>query len=300
MTRPFLYLSEIRASVCFGLQIDRRIFAATIDLDIEIETVALIEVGHARALDGADMDECIRLTVIALDKAEALHCIEELDRSAGVLAGQLALRPAAITAIATAESACTRFARPIDHGEGLALDLEVGSRNLAATVDQREAEWLSFGKPGQASLLDGADMNEHVFGTIVANDETETLLSVEEFYDAGAFTDNLGRHAATTTAATAAAAKSAAAAAEAATVTESTAAAAKSVSAETAAILESAEPTTALIGETTKIVAANIVAFVSAASAATSIKTHARIVTFARPKQLRIDMSDEEHAESAA
>ena len=285
-----LYLSGSGASVCFGLQIDRSIFAATIDLDIEIETIALIEVGHACALDSADMNKRIRLAVIALDKAEAFHRIEELHRAAGVLTGQLALRP---TAVASAKAASARFARTIDDREGLALDLEVGSRNLSATINQCEAERLSFGKPGQASLLDGADMNEHVFGAIVANDETETLLPVEEFYDAGAFADNLSRHA--STAAAAATTKSAAAAAEAATITETA-----TVSTKASAIIESTKPTGTLIGETTKIVAANIVALVSAASAATSIKTHARIVTFARPKQLRIDMSDEEHAESAA
>jgi hypothetical protein len=37
-------------------------------------------------------------------------------------------------------------------------------------------------------------VHKHIFATIIANDETETFLRVEEFYDASAFTNNLRWH----------------------------------------------------------------------------------------------------------
>jgi hypothetical protein len=77
-------------------------------------------------------------------------------------------------------------------------------------------------------------MDEHVLAAVIANDEAETLLRVEELYDALAFADDLRGHSATT--ATAAATKAAAAAAAA----EATAAAAAAAvaAAATAAITE--------------------------------------------------------------
>src|SRR5215212_12277845 len=66
------------------LQVHRGIFAAAIDLELELEPVALVERRHARALDRRDVHERVRLAVIALDEAEAFHRVEELDRSAGL------------------------------------------------------------------------------------------------------------------------------------------------------------------------------------------------------------------------
>src|ERR671912_345981 len=83
-------------------QVHRRIFAAAIDLDLELQSVALVQRGHPGALDGRDVDERIGLPVIALDEAEAFHRVEELDRAAGFLAGQLALRAAVAAAGAPA------------------------------------------------------------------------------------------------------------------------------------------------------------------------------------------------------
>ncbi|NIJ15597.1 hypothetical protein FHS54_000546 [Sphingobium vermicomposti] len=269
---------------------------ATIDFQFEVQTVAFIEGRHACTLYGADVDECVRLTVVALDEAKALHCIEELDRAAGALTRQLALRATAIAAAeaatVTTEAACagfTGFTRTIDDRKGLTLDLEVGRRNLAAAIHQGEAERLTFGKAGQASLLHSADVNEHVFRAIITNDEAEAFLSVEEFDYAGAFADDLGRHTATAAttaaeAATTAAAKTAAAAAEtAATAAEAvTAATAEAIAAaKAAAITAEAATITAAV----EIVVAEPVALILAApAAATSIKTHALLVTFASPK----------------
>jgi hypothetical protein len=88
-------------------------------------------------------------------------------------------------------------------------------------------------------------VNEHILAAVIANDEAKTLLRVEEFDDALAFADDLGRHsparaatgtaAAETTAATASAAAAESTAAT-ATVTAATAAIAAAVAAATAAI----------------------------------------------------------------
>ena len=303
-------------SVALRLKIDGCVLAAAVYFEFEVQAVAFIQRAHACAFDCADVHECVGLAVVALDEAEALHGVEELDRAAGAFAGQLALRAttiaAAEAATVTAEAACAGFAgftRTIDHRKGLALDLEVGRRDLAATVHQGEAELLTFGKAGQASLLNGADVDEHVFRAVITDDEAEALLTVEEFDYAGAFANDLRGHAAATAAAEAA---TTAAAAEAATAAaETTAAAAEAITAAAeAAAITTAETTT--ISETTaeaativtaavKIVVAKTVALVLAApAAATSIKTHALLVTFASPRLYRMNMPGEWHEESTA
>jgi hypothetical protein len=142
-------------------------------------------------------------------------------------------------------------------------------------------------------------VHEHVFAAIVTNDEAEALLSVEELYDALTFADDLGRHAATTAATaaetTAAAAEAAttAAATEAAAITaaetSTIAAEAATAAAEAAAITAetaAAEATAITTAATVKIVVAETVALVLAApAAATSVKTHALLVTFASPQR---------------
>jgi hypothetical protein len=151
-------------------------------------------------------------------------------------------------------------------------------------------------------------VNEHVFAAIITNDEAEALLSVEEFNDASAFANDLGRHAATTaaaatteaaTAAAEAAAAAATTAAEAAATaaitaaeTSTIAAEAATAAAEAAAITAEAAAKTATataIASIVEIVVAETVALILAApAAATSIKTHALLVTFASPQ----DQSD--------
>jgi hypothetical protein len=137
-------------------------------------------------------------------------------------------------------------------------------------------------------------VHEHVLTAIVTDDEAEALLRIEEFDDAFAFADDLGRHSATTT--TAAAAETAAAAA-AATATEATASAAVTAAAATtvaaataAAVTESTtavavatallESATAEITTTSEIVFAETIAFVATAPSALaftpSVETHAR------------------------
>ena len=248
--------------------------AATIDFQFKVQAVAFVKGRHACTLNSADMHECIGLTIVTLDEAKALHGVEELHRAASAFAGQLALRTTAITTTVAAKAATitteaasagfARFTRTIHDWKGLTFDLQISGGNLAAAIDQGETKLLTFGQAGQACLLNGADVNEHVFRAIVTDDEAKALLAVEELYDASAFANNLGWHAAA----------AATAAAEAATIT----------TAETTTISKTTAEA-ATIAAAVKIVVAETVALVLAApAAATSIKTHALLVTFASPK----------------
>ena len=159
--RVWILVAEAEALGDRG-EVHRRIFAAPIDLELEFEPIALVEAGHPAALDSGDMDEGIGLAVIALNEAEALHRVEELDRSGRLLASQLTLR-ASTTGSGTSASTTTRAARTritltrrtaVSDGERLAINLEIGRRDTTATIDQGEAERLPLGQTGQAGLLD--------------------------------------------------------------------------------------------------------------------------------------------------
>jgi hypothetical protein len=123
-------------------------------------------------------------------------------------------------------------------------------------------------------------VHEHILAAIITNDEAEALLSVEEFDDAFAFADHLGRHAAATAAAaeaasTAAAAKAAAtAAAEAITAATAETVSAASVAAATEAIAAAAE-TASTIATVTFVTEAVALVLATARTALTSIETHA-------------------------
>lgn len=234
------------------------------------------------------MNKRIGLTVIALNEAEAFHSVEELDRAARTFAGKLTLRSAITCRGATAETAgawftCFTRRAAIGHRKGFAIDLQIGRRNLAAAIDQGEAQRLTFGQTCQAGLLDCADVNEHIFATIVTHDKAEALLSIEELYNAGAFPNDLGRHAATAAASTRATAAETAAAASTAAEAAATA----------EAITAAAKTAATLFCVSAEILVAETVPLVLAAPAATSIKTHALLVTFASPIELRMNMPDE-------
>jgi hypothetical protein len=270
--------------------------AATIDFQFEFEPVAFVEAGHASTLDGGDVHERIGLSVIALDEAEALHRIEELDRTGRLLAGQLALW-SGTEAAACARTTTARCATggsitltrrtAIGHFHRLAIDLEVGRRDPATAIDQREAQGLTFGQTGQAGLLDCADVHEHILTAIIANDEAETLLAVEELDDAGAFANDLGGHATACAAATRAAeaATTTAAAAEttaAATAAEAITAAAAETVTTAAAAAKAITTAKAAAAAAVEIIAAETVALVAATptavTAASFIETHALFV----------------------
>jgi hypothetical protein len=125
-------------------------------------------------------------------------------------------------------------------------------------------------------------VNEHIFAAVIANDEAEALLRVEEFDDAFAFADDLGRHSAPAAAAkaaasTAAAETAAASAVAAATIAETAASAPATVTKASAAAKAAALLITAVIAEA--FFAEEIVALVAAAPAAIPlapfIETHA-------------------------
>jgi hypothetical protein len=223
--------------------------------------------------NGRDVDKGVRLSVVAADEAEALHRVEELDGAAGLLAGQLALGAAAVAAATTETTAAAGAAailtgRALGDRHRLALDLEVGRRDAAAAIHQREFQRLPFGKAGEARLLHGGDVNKHVFAAIVADHKAEALLRIEELNDTLALADDLGRHAATTTAAAATEA-AATAAAEAATT------AAATESAATAAVAAAA---TAAIAATAAAIAAAAAAITTAAAAAVTTAAAAAIL----------------------
>jgi hypothetical protein len=141
-------------------------------------------------------------------------------------------------------------------------------------------------------------VNEHIFAAIVANDEAEALLRVEEFDGTLAFTDDLRRHAATGAASTEATAPAAAAAAAEAAAAEAatTATIAATTAAEAAAVAEATTTTAeaAAVTETaikaSAILSTEIVALVTAATTAVtltpSIETH-KIQTLVCPKFIK-------------
>jgi hypothetical protein len=233
------------------------------------------------------VNKSVRLTVIALDEAKALHCVEELDRSSPVLTRQLPLRCATAIAaaistasisatITTAKAAAFRpitRRRAIRNGQNFTVNHKVRCRNPATTVNQCKFKGLSLGKASQPGLLDSRNVNENVFTAIFTRDKAEALLSVEEFNDARAFADNLRRHLRSGRATKAA---SCAATATAETITTASAAA-KSVAAATAA--KAVTATASATKTAVKVIVAKTVALVTATSAALaaapSIKSHA-------------------------
>src|ERR1041384_4269837 len=107
---------KFSASLLDRNEVDGRGLAAAIDLELELDPIALVEGDHAGPLDRRDVDEGIRLAVVAGDEAEALGRVEELDRARSLLSGQLTLR--------TPAAALARGSAILDR-ERLALDLEI-------------------------------------------------------------------------------------------------------------------------------------------------------------------------------
>lgn len=264
-------------------EVDRRVLASSINFDVEFDLIAFVEARHARTLNRADVHERIRLTVIARDEAEALHRVEELDRTGRLVTRQLALR--------------SRFARCLltllFDRDDIADHHEIAGRNLAATIDELKFQLLTFGKTFQAGTLYRADVHEHIIATLIALNEAEALGCVEELYDALALANDLGRHAAATGATAAeTAAATTGTAAETATAgsatTEAAATAAKAITtAEAAAVAATAEAITAAKAAATATVLsceegieaaafifAKPIALVTSPTATSSIKTH--------------------------
>src|SRR5690606_27973505 len=155
-----------------------------VHLEIEFESVAFVDSGQSGTLDRADVHERVFLAIVARYEAKALHRVEELDRSGGLLTGQLALRPGGL----------------LLHRNYIAHDLQIGSRDLPAAIDKIEGQLLPFSQALEASALHLADVDEHVLSALIALDEAEALLAIEELHFALAGADDLRGHAAATAA----------------------------------------------------------------------------------------------------
>lgn len=212
-----------------ALNIRCRIFAATINFNVESQTVILGYGTNARTLKRGNVNEHIFTAIIALDETESLHVVEELHRAIGTFAGRFAHRSAiktttltatlettAVTAIATVKTRALRTGCALGNRHRFTVNHKIGRRHLAATINQRKFQWLTLGQTGEASLFDSTDMNEHIVGTVINLDEAEALLIVEEFNDTLAVSNDLSRHCGATRSATTEAATTAAAAARAA------------------------------------------------------------------------------------
>ena len=255
-------------------EVDRRVFASSIDFEIELQLIAFVQFAQARPFHSTDVDECVGLAVVTRDEAEAFHRVEELDRTGSLFTGQFALRRC----------------RAGFNRDNVAHNLKVSGGDLSATIDKVEFELLTFGKAFEAGAFHSADVNEHIFAAVFTLNEAEALLAVEELYGAFAGTHDLGRHAAAaTTRAAAEAATTTRAAAEAATAATRAAAEAAAIAAtettaitaaEAAAIAKATTATAEVVtaaAETAvgiEIVFAETVPLVASASPPPSVKTH--------------------------
>ena len=71
----------------------------------------------------------------------------------------------------------------IDGGKAVSINLEIDSRLLAVALVALgvEGDLLAFPQVGEASALNGGDMDEHVFTAALQLDESVALLAVEPF-----------------------------------------------------------------------------------------------------------------------
>jgi hypothetical protein len=278
-------------------QIDRRIFAASIDFNVKFNLVAFAKIAKTGAFNCRDVNEHIGLSVVALHKAEALHRVEEFNNARCLFAGQFALGTSTAAARSTteasstaaaAEAATVRAIRPLGpfatllHGHRFAVDLQIGCRNFATPVNQGIFERLSVSEASKTSLFDRRNMHENIRRAVFRSDKTKAFARIEEFDCTLAFANHLGWH--LRTRGTATSAKAAAAAAKAistaataaktiaaaATGTETAAAATKAISTAAAKAI-AATTTAAVIAEAFKPVASAP----SAITAPSFIETHA-------------------------
>ena len=245
------------------------------------------------------MHERVGLPIIALNKAEALHCVEELHGARCLLTGQLPLRATCTTACTAARSTTGRtrasvtiaWRTTVFNRHGFAVDLQIGRRNAATAINQREPQRLPFGQASQAGLFDRTDVHEHVLAAVIADNKAKALLTVEKLYDPGAFANDLWGHAASSTAAATGRAAKAAAAAKTATAATAAAEAITAATAEPVATAAEAITTATKTVTTTKAAIesalAETIALVFATpatiAAAPFIETHALFVFPVRP-----------------
>jgi len=255
-------------------QVDRRVFASSIDLDVKLQTVAFVQLTHPRTL--------------------YLERVEELDGARSLVAGQLTLR-----------SSRSRLA--LCHGDNITHHHEVAGRNLATTIDEGEFQTLTFSQTFKASALDSRDVHKHIFATVFTLDKAEALLAVEELDDTLALANDLRGHAAASASATTGTAKAATtaaargtkatAAAEAATITAAKAAA---TTAATAEAITAATAKTIAAATAEAITAATEAATITAAKAAATTAATAEAITAATAKTIAAATAEAITAATAA
>ncbi len=269
-------------------QIDGCKLAATINLQLELQPVAFVQRWHAGTLNRADVHECVGLPIVALNKAEALHCVEEFHGARCLFTGQLALRATCTATGCTRACVTIAWWAAIFNRHGFAVDLQIGRRNAATAINQREPQRLAFGQAGQPGLFDRTDVHEHVLAAIITDNKAKALLAIEKLYDPGAFTNDLWGHAASSTATTTGRAAKAAAAAKtaAAAAAEAIAAAAEPVATAAEAITTATKTVTttkAAIESALAETIALVFATPATIAAAPFIETHALFVFPVRP-----------------
>jgi hypothetical protein len=165
--------------------------AASVDLKIELEAFTFVDGSQTGTLYRADMHERIRLAVIAHQKAEALHGIEEFDRASDPFACQFALR----------RSRSAGF-----DGDHIPDNLKILRGDFPAAIHQIEFELLAFRQSFQPGTFNGTDVHEDIFAAGFLLDEAEALCRVEKLDHALAGANHLRWHPteATCTASTAA------------------------------------------------------------------------------------------------
>ncbi len=274
-----------------GHKINRRVLASSVDLEIEFEPLAFVDALQAGAFNGTDVHERVWLSIIADQKAEAFHRVEEFHRTGCFFTSQFTLWSAACRAFAAFTAAGTATAA-IGYRNDIAHDLEILCRNLAAAINQVEFERLAFCQAGKTRTLDCTDMDERVFTAVILLDEAEALLRIEELYRSLARADHLGRHTAETAATSArartapgrtAGATATPAATEPVAATKTVASASAAAKAITAAIAVAAEATLRFTTERRETVFTETIALIASPAPAPFIVTHNKLRTFVTP-----------------
>ena len=136
--------------------------STAVNFQFERQSVAFIERYHAGTFNCRNVNECIGLPIVALNKAEAFHRIEKLNSAAGLFTSERALwctTAATATAISTACRAAARCGITISrrctisNRERLTFDLQFGCRDPPTAIDERKAQRLTFGQPDKPCLF---------------------------------------------------------------------------------------------------------------------------------------------------
>ena len=200
-------------------EVDRRVFASSVDFEVEFVAFALVDAGDRPERSTALM--CTKASGWPSSRTRKPKPFIELKNFTVPVAFSPVSRGAAH--------------RPLRRGHHHATDrndvadnLQILRGNLAAAIHEVEFQLLP-GEAFKAGTLDCADVNEDVFTAAFLLDEAEALLAVEELDRTLARANDLGGHAVETAAAAAVTAAETATAITAATETATVVAAAEPI-----------------------------------------------------------------------